>query len=155
MNRVASLLLFGSLLFAGCSHQASSDPVVGVEDDDARMTAAMDKARETFPLFLKHWQSMPSDATSVKIAVPTADDSLEHIWFAPVSIADNKITATCGNDPANVPDLKYGDERTFELSDVSDWMIMSGKTCYGGYTVRVLSEMEPENAPPLEFAELE
>ncbi len=147
--------LVACITTAGCNTSTQSDPVVKVEHDNEKMNAAMEKARDTFPLFLRNWKTMPNDGASVKIAVPTPDDSLEHIWFEPITITNDEVTGTCANDPANVPGLKYGDKRTFKRSDISDWMIMVGRKCYGGYTIRVLCEIEPEGAPPLEFADFE
>lgn len=147
------LLASISIAFAGCGSSNSGDPVVGVEDSNAEMNAAMEKARGTFDQFLANWKTMPNDAASVKFGVPTRDDSVEHIWFEPSSITDTEITGICGNDPVNVDGLKLGDVRTFPRSELSDWMILDGGKCYGGYTIRVLVEMEPENAPPLTFVD--
>ena len=117
------------------------------------MNKAIETAKSTFNQFLKNWETMPGSSVSVKFGVPTSDDSIEHIWFQPTEITETSITGICGNDPANVPDLKLGDQRTFKRSEMSDWMILVGNKCYGGYTIRVLSKMEPENAPPFEFVD--
>ena len=119
------------------------------------MNAAIETARQTFPQFLKSWKSMPSDGVSVKVGLPTSDDDIEHIWFEPITITDTDVIGICGNDPNKIPNLKLGDRRKFSRSEVSDWMILVGDKCYGGYTVRVLSQMEPENAPPFTFLDLE
>lgn len=119
------------------------------------MTAAIETARRTLPQFWKHWKTMPSDMVSVKVPFPTTDGTVEHIWFQPISVTDTEVTGICGNDPNRIANLKVGDERTFSRSEISDWMILAGDKCYGGYTIRVLSQIEPENAPPFEFVELE
>jgi len=144
-------------LTVGCDAPGgtSSDPVVNVKDDDEAMTAAVAKATNNLPLFIKKWKQAPTAGDySVKIGVKTIDDSLEHIWFEPIEFTDTEFTGICGNDPAKVPDLKLGDKRTFSRNDISDWMILNGQTCYGGYTIRVLSELQPDKAPPFEFKDL-
>ena len=142
-------------IFAGCDSESSSDPVVNVEATDEAMNGAVEKAQQTFPQFLKHWKTMPSDSVGVKVGLSTSDDEVEHIWFEPITITDTEVSGICANDPNKIPNLKLGDKRTFGRSEVSDWMILVGDKCYGGYTIRVLSQMEPENAPPFAFLDLE
>ena len=117
------------------------------------MEAAIKTAQKTFGQFLEKWDTMPNDGVSVKFGIPSSDDSLEHIWFQPTEITDSEITGVCGNEPARVPGLKLGDTRTFKRSELTDWMILDGTDCYGGYTIRVLARMEPENAPALNFVD--
>lgn len=144
-----------TVVFAGCDASRSGDPVVQVDDDDAAMNTAIETARKTFGLFSANWKTMPNDAASIKVGLPTTDGSLEHIWFTPTEITELEITGVCGNNAANIPDLKLGDSRTFKRSEISDWMILVGDKCYGGYTIRVLTKLEPENAPPLVFVDFE
>ena len=65
----------------------------------------------------------------------------------------HEITGECANDPEKIPGLKLGDVRTVTRNDVSDWMIVVGNKCFGGYTIRVLAERDPDAAPPLEFVD--
>ncbi|WDQ18409.1 DUF2314 domain-containing protein [Rhodopirellula sp. P2] len=150
---VASTLI----AFCGCSESptpnSSVSSVVNVEDDDSEMNAAIAKAQETLSFFENNWKTMGSDAYSLKFALPTSDGELEHIWFTPIKIEGDEITGECANDPENIPNLKLGDARTVTRSDITDWMIIVGQKCYGGYTIRVLSEREPDVAPPLEFVD--
>jgi uncharacterized protein YegJ (DUF2314 family) len=142
-------------LVAGCDSINTGDPVVKVEETDQAMNEAIESARKSFPQFLKHWKTMSSDGVGVKVGLPTADGDVEHIWFKPITITDTEVTGICSNDPYGIPNLSFGDKRTFQRSDVTDWMIVVGNKCYGGYTVRVLSEMEPENSPGLTFVDFE
>ena len=136
----------------GCQ---SGDPVVSVDESNEEMNKAMETARSTFPQFIKNWEAPSNMATSIKFGLPTRDDRVEHIWFEPIEINGDSIKASCGNDPVNIDGLKLGDVRTFKASELSDWMILSGNKCYGGYTVRVMAKMDPKNAPPFEFADFE
>lgn len=152
---LSCFLFLASCYLVGCNSSQTGDPVVGVEDTDASMNAAMETAKQTFPLFVDRWQSMASDSVGVKISLPTTDGAKEHIWFEPTEISGTQITGVCANAPNKIADLKLGDERTFNQSEITDWMILVGNRCYGGYTIRVLSEMEPENAPPFTFHDFE
>ena len=157
MKYFTALLLFSLAVSIGCDGADSTvaDPVVYVEDDNDAMEAAKIKAKGTLSKFIMKWEQDPvPGGCSVKIGVKTIDDDLEHIWFEPLNFTEAEFTGICANDPAKVANLKLGDKRTFPRNAISDWMILDGDTCYGGYTIRVLSEMEPENAPPFVFKDL-
>jgi uncharacterized protein YegJ (DUF2314 family) len=150
-----ALLMF--TMMTGCSRPSEDDTwtqrVINVEDDDPEMIAAIQTARNTFGFFESNWESMESDAYSVKFALPTHDGQLEHIWFTPTSVQGDQITGVCANDPEKIPGLKIGDTRTVTRDDLSDWMIVVGNKCFGGYTIRVLAERNPDAAPPLEYVD--
>lgn len=154
---LSSSILLVSVLFYGCGDSIDGDfaarPVVNVEDDDAEMVEAIETAKKTLVFFENNWRTMKNDGYSLKFALPTNDGGLEHIWFSPSKIEGKKITGKCANDPVSVPGLKFGDIRTVNRSDVSDWMIVVGNKCFGGYTIRVLADRDPAAAPPLEFVD--
>lgn len=156
MDRIAfAALLFSTLcIHVGCDHQPSrSDGVVAVEGTDQAMVAAIAKANATFGQFEKHWKRADESGIGVKFAMDTDSGGVEHIWFTPTKVEAERITANCGNDPVEISGLQFGDQRIFDRSKISDWMIMENGQCYGGYTIRVLVERQPENAPPFEFAD--
>lgn len=140
------LLLTGVV---GCSD--SDNGVIGVEGDNLQMNDAIAFAKANFDYFEKNWKTLPSDDLAVKFRMEFDDDGVEHIWFTPLSISGDKITALCANDPVNIPGLKMGDQRTFSKSEISDWMILDGVKCHGGYTIQVMTQLAPDQAPPFEF----
>lgn len=115
------------------------------------MMAAIETAQKTFPFFEQNWKTIDCDGYSVKFAMPTPNGAEEHIWFSPTEIQADQITGVCANDPVMVPGLEVGDTRTVARESISDWMIVIGNRCIGGYTIRVLSERNPDEAPPLQF----
>ncbi|MFK7961832.1 MAG: DUF2314 domain-containing protein [Phycisphaerales bacterium] len=125
----------------GCTGETESSTVVPVDADDAAMNAAMERGAETVPWFVEHWDADPARTASIKVGFPTTDDTMEYIWFSPLSYADGVFAARCGNDPVSVEGLALGDLRQIPTDDIVDWMIMEGQTWYGGYTVRVFPEM--------------
>lgn len=127
--------------------------VVNVANDDPEMDAAMKKANSTLAFFETSWNENRHDVYSIKFALPTSSGDLEHIWFSPTSIEGDSFTGTCANDPLDIPNLKMGDVRTVDRAEVSDWMMLVGRKCFGGYTIRVLAERDPNAAPPLEFVD--
>ena len=129
------------------------DAVIKVDDQDEEMNAAMKKAKSEFKFFTDNWKTMKNNGYSLKFWVRTDDNSIEYIWFNPISIDGNVIKAECANDPENIRNLKIGDIRELNVDQLSDWMIMAGNKCYGGYTIRVLVKRDPSQKPPFEFAD--
>lgn len=148
-------ILLTLALIMGCNNSADDDRdtrgVVNVADHDSEMLSAIKTAKETFSFFEENWKTIKSDGYSLKFALPTTDGGIEHIWFSPTKIQGDKISGECANDPVKIPGLKIGDARTVSRDDISDWMIMIGNKCYGGYTIRVLAKRDPNAAPPFEF----
>lgn len=159
MTFLKSLSLYSVSVFAvlGCGRgdalSPTADRVIHVDDDDAEMNKAIEMARETFSKFEQNWKRPANENVSVKFAVPTDDGEVEHIWFSPISITEDEITGACANLPERVTGLGLGEMRTLDRSTISDWMIINGGRCYGGYTIRVLAKREPGSAPDLEFAD--
>ncbi len=154
---LAAPILLTLTLMIGCNNSpddgSPAQSVVSVADDDPEMVAAIATAKETLSFFEENWETMKSDGYSLKFALPTTDDGLEHIWFSPTKIQGDKITGECANDPAKIPGLKIGDTRTVSRDDVSDWMIVVENKCYGGYTIRVLAKRDSDIVPPFEFVD--
>ncbi|QDU93641.1 DUF2314 domain-containing protein [Lignipirellula cremea] len=153
--RLTAILLTSLLLVQLGCNQGSQDShrVIGVDENDAAMNTAIETAKKTFSQFEQNWQNPNVETTSVKVGMDTSSGGKEHVWFTPISMEGTKITASCSNEPVEIPDLNFGDVRTFEKSQVSDWLIMQDGKCYGGYTVRVLMEQQPGGAPDMEFAD--
>lgn len=137
-------------LHVGCNSSDSSS-VINVDEDNAAMNAAMAKAKQTFGFFVDNWKTMKSDSCAIKVRVPTSDDGIEHIWFEPISVNADQLEGVCSNQPRDIPGLKMGDRRSFSTDDISDWMILDGNDCYGGFTIEVMTKLAPDEAPPFTF----
>ncbi len=151
-----ALVTMLTLLTACGNESADVNPaVIDVESTDQRLNTAIDKARRTVGFFIENYRSLKNAGYSMKFAVDTADGGIEHIWFNPIEIDGDQIKAECANEPRNIPGLKPGDVRTLSKSQMSDWMIVVGNRCYGGYTIQVLAAKDPAAAPPYEFVDIE
>jgi uncharacterized protein YegJ (DUF2314 family) len=62
----------------------------------------------------------------------------EHIWLTDVWYGGDGFRAKVGNVPQKVEDVRFGEEVTVGIEDVTDWMIVEDGVLLGGYTVRVL-----------------
>ncbi|HLP83124.1 MAG TPA: DUF2314 domain-containing protein [Phycisphaerales bacterium] len=122
------------------------DNVVSFKEDDAGMAAAIAQARQTTDTFLARLNqpSTPNDYVAVKIALPTTDGSLEHIWCGNVQFANGVFTATIANDPRDTQ-YKFGQQVTAPKAEISDWMYVQDGKLVGGYTIRYMhSTMTPD-----------
>ena len=79
------------------------------------------------------------------------------ITLNPSKIEGDTITAECANEPRDIPNLEMGQVRELSTDLVSDWMLIVGKKCYGGYTLQVTIKVQPELAKqiPYEFVDPE
>src|SRR6516164_8104925 len=77
--RYVTLLVIGLVLLLGCGRRGREDKVVMVADDDPKMNAAIDKARQTVDTFIQALKKPKRSQTafSVKKAV-TDGKQVEH-----------------------------------------------------------------------------
>lgn len=62
----------------------------------------------------------------IKVGLPTAHDDSpdhEHIWFELQSIDGESFTAKLTQEPYDVPDMHEGDEGTYTVDDITDWIV--------------------------------
>jgi len=153
MNKTILRIMICSFMLMALFAQDNNPPIINVEKENNKMNDAIQTAKTTFPKFIENWKTLKNNGYSIKVAMKTTDNGTEHIWFNPSEIRGDVITAECANEPRNIAGLKLGDVREINVKDISDWMIVVGKKCYGGYTIRVLAKQDPKNAPPFEFVD--
>ncbi|MEP3479484.1 MAG: DUF2314 domain-containing protein [Fuerstiella sp.] len=150
MSRILGSVSLALLLLIAAGCGSPNPAVISVDENDTAMNEAIAEAKQTFGFFIEHWQTMESDSAAFKVHVKV-DDGAEHIWFTPVSVNQDQLVGICANEPIDIAGLKMGDQRTFSCDDLSDWMILDGDQCHGGYTIEVMSQLSPQDAPPFEF----
>jgi uncharacterized protein YegJ (DUF2314 family) len=149
-NVVARIVVVSLCVFAiitGCrqtdqtvTHRDGQPPVVGVEQGDPEMQAAIQKAQATLDEFVTALQRPGDRVFAIKAAMPTPDGSHEHIWVGSVAYADGVFTGTIDNEPVNLPNIKLGQQVQIPRAHVSDWLILNGEEMRGGYTIEILSK---------------
>ena len=141
MVRVVTLLAIGSLVVLGCGPRGREDKVVMVADDDPKMNAAIDKARQTVDTFIQALTEPKPSQTSFSVKLAIVDGKhTEHMWLDGVRFDGKKFHGTINNDPNNVKNVKLGDKASIEPSRISDWMFVENGKLVGGYTIRVLRD---------------
>lgn len=154
--KIAQVTLTTLLLaLASCKRSATAGhtperegepPVIEVADDDAEMTKAIQDARSTVDVFVKHLQDPGPDQTyfSIKGQFKEGDKS-EHMWLSEVSFKDGEFHGKIGNEPNSLRKIKLGDSVKVAKGEISDWMIIEDEELRGGYSMRLLrNRMSPE-----------
>jgi len=122
------------------------DPnMISVSADDPRMLAAKAEARASLPDFLKRFEAR--DDPKVHYLVKAEFDGptgAEFIWVECYSYADGVIGGKLANEPDQPLGLHARDNVDVTLSHVDDWMIMGPKGTEGGFTTKVLRQIEAE-----------
>lgn len=120
--------------------------VIQIADDDPRMIAAVEEARETFDVFRSHWASRTEDQSFAIKAAITRGDNTEFIWVEVTGLEPDYIHGTLGNKPVDLPGLEYGSTVEVPVSDLNDWSIFlyEDTAPLGLYTVKILQDAQAE-----------
>ncbi|HLJ09939.1 MAG TPA: DUF2314 domain-containing protein [Planctomycetaceae bacterium] len=141
MGRWAGIVAAVLLSVAGCGEKQPADKVTYVANDDARMNAAIDKARASVDAFIVALKSPKpgQSAFSVKMAF-TDGGNAEHMWLTDVTFDGTNFIGTLNNDPETVKTVRLGQKFTVAPTQISDWMYVENRKLVGGETLRVLRD---------------
>ena len=129
------------MLNSGCTKHPVADRVVAVSGDDARMNAAIAKARATVGTFVTALRAPKKSQSrfSVKIPIPNGNGS-EHFWLSDVRYDGSVFSGKIDNDPETVNTVKLGQAVSARAAEISDWMYVDHGKLIGGYTLRALRD---------------
>jgi uncharacterized protein YegJ (DUF2314 family) len=116
-------------------------PVIGVEDDDPRMKAAVEQARARWPEFVEAFQKRDGENFSIKAPI-TADNRREFIWVEVNGLEPEYIHGTLANNPVDLGNLKMGDRVEVPLKDLNDWAFLRNGEAVGMFTVKVVMDIQ-------------
>lgn len=134
-----------TLLLTGCG-TGTADPVVMVEEDDAEMLAAQQKARDTVGEFIAALENPKPEQTFFSVKAKFEDgDAVEFMWLVDVEFVDGQFIGTIDNDPQLVSNVKAGDRSSVAPNEINDWMIVENGEMVGAYTVEVLARRQGES----------
>jgi uncharacterized protein YegJ (DUF2314 family) len=130
------------------ARESRRDPpgVISVSENDAEMNAAIARAQETLPEFIRRVQSPPPGQTALSLKARFEQGgAVEHMWIDDVSYDGQVFTGTLGDHPEFVTNVHEGQRVVIPPERVSDWMAIENDRLIGGTTVRVLwNRMSPE-----------
>ena len=142
---LAGALLLAPLSLAAQEQKPEGDPVVNVDEADAKMNAASQTARDTSPRWLAILADPPVGTTSITFKFPL--EGYEHIWVGEVARDGDYLTGRLMNNP-HAEGWRLGDAVRVPVSGISDWGYVDAVgRAHGFHTVRVMLEfMPPEQA---------
>ena len=143
-KRPNTCFLFGAclLLFVICGCNSAQL----AEDEDPKMIAAMQEARENIATFIGILESPTIDQNSFAIKVKVVDgDQVEHLWASDVLRTNDGFKARISDQPTLVTSIKKGETIEVDGEEISDWMYVDKGKLVGGYTIRVLRDMATQN----------
>ncbi len=117
----------------------AGDPIIGFEETDPQMSAAIKNAHRTLPHFYRQAQGkLSSGEFTVKVAFPVEGGGNEHIWVSLLARSGKNMEGRLLNNPVNVP-YKIDQKVEFTESSLSDWSYWgSDGKLHGNYTTRVM-----------------
>ena len=117
-------------------------PVVEIRDDDPRMIAAVQTARDRFDEFVAAFEQRAGENFSVKAPI-SAQGNTEFIWLTVEAIENGVIYGKLANEPIDLGKLREGSQVRTKVEELNDWAYIGkdGET-FGLFTVQVLAEAE-------------
>jgi len=140
-----ALAIFASLAAGGgaCAEGIpSGDNLMDYPAGEAKLAEATRRARETLPRFFQLAKSGLQGSYLLKMSL-SGGGEVEHIWMEVTATRNGIFQGRLANDPIT-PGYKAGDPVELALDDIEDWMINTGETRYGGYTIRAMLDDMPE-----------
>jgi uncharacterized protein YegJ (DUF2314 family) len=117
-------------------------PVVGVAEDDPRMQKAVAEARRRWPEFTAAFaKRRPDQNFSVKVPISDGEHT-EFIWVTVLSLDYGMIYGKIDNDPMELTNVKYGSRVRVKPSILNDWAYMDKEEMIGGFTIKLLKELQ-------------
>lgn len=144
MSKNKLILPVFSILLLACSLlnlAGEYGNVKTVSPSDEEMNAAIQKARDTLPLFVEELKNPKPTQTSfsIKAKFPFNDNGgAEHLWIGGVTYDNDQFTGVLENEPYYVNGYHIGDTIVTEFENVTDWMIIDNNQLIGGFTIHIL-----------------
>jgi uncharacterized protein YegJ (DUF2314 family) len=140
-------LVLVCLCCSGCG-KADDKPETLVESgyDEQEMEAAIARARKEVDTFIAELSRPTGENHAVKVPI-TDNGQTEHFWLINVSYRNGQFEGEINNEPGMVKNVRSGEKRRANKSEISDWMFMRGGKLHGNYTMRpLLTTMPKEEA---------
>jgi uncharacterized protein YegJ (DUF2314 family) len=113
--------------------EMSQAPVIPIEEDDPRLIAAGNEARQRFAEFESAFQNKDGSHFAIKMKLASGDNA-EHIWVEVDRITEGRIEGRLGNDPVDLGDWKLGSKVELEVDRVEDWVFQRRGEMVGLFT---------------------
>lgn len=120
----------------------SNPPVIGFESEPEGLQQARDEAKSRWQEFVSAFEAKnPSHENfAVKAPFDTADGEAEFMWVMVEELDGEIIRGSLGNDPVNIPSLKYGSPVEVKRDEIHDWVYIEDGEMIGGFSTKVLMQ---------------
>jgi len=99
-------------------------PLISFGDQDAKMNAAIDRAKRSLTVFFENFVAPKNNQKSFLLKVAfESDDDVEHIWIADLDASVMPLEGTVANEPS-MPGIKFMQRITFQPNQITDWMFV-------------------------------
>lgn len=116
-------------------------PVYQVSDRDARLQAAVEQARATWPRFVMAFENRRDEQVfSVKGPFRTASHEEEFMWLRVTALEHGVIYGVLDNDSVHDPTLHAGQRVRLRVEQLNDWLFHDGRRMHGGFTVKAVKD---------------
>ena len=118
-------------------------PVINVDDEDPRMVAAVKEARRRWPEFVAAFNANTDKERPFLVKAEFKEgDTVEFMWISVTRIDSDTIHGVLGNRPHELTNVKQGQTVAVPLSALNDWLCAKGDEPLGGFTAKVIGEIE-------------
>lgn len=125
-------------------------PVIQIRDDDPRMLAAVQEARDRWPEFLAAFEQDAGENFGVKAPI-TVGNNTEFIWLNVGAVENGVVYGKLANEPIDLGKLRLGSQVKTAVAEINDWAYCdSSGEPHGLFTVKVLTDAENERQQELE-----
>jgi uncharacterized protein YegJ (DUF2314 family) len=142
-------MLFGLLVALATGlgvASANAQQTIRYTHDDAAMNAAVEKAKQTFPLFVEALKSGSATDFQVKVFV-SCPGGREHIWLHHVRMSGDRFVGRFARNAECRDDVRKGAGVLFDPKDITDWGFERDGKLHGSFTTRaMLKDMPADRA---------
>jgi uncharacterized protein YegJ (DUF2314 family) len=140
---VAALVVLRVLWWWFVGRNVPKYPPLAIDDNDAAMLAASEKARGSLDRFRALFEARPKES-QVKIPFATSGGQIEHLWAEVLNFSEASLTVRYLTPPVSHSG-KLERVHDHPMSDIEDWVVIDQQgQIHGGYTQRVMFERARE-----------
>ena len=134
------------LMKQGKALNLANDGVINIENDDADLKAAIEKALKTWGDFEKAFEKKTGVNHSVKFKFNDKKSESEFMWVSVDKIEDGMIVGKLANVPNFLTNIKEGDVVKRSAKEIEDWFYIEDKKMIGGYSIKVLQDRQKKRS---------
>ncbi len=118
----------------------ADDTIRAGEDDEAKLQAAVDAARQSIGQFLDSFADPKPDQDSFLVSVAFIEGTrFERIWVSGLDFSGETLRGVIASEPA-LAGFVFGQPVEFTYPQITDWMYVEDGRLVGGYTMRVIRD---------------